>query len=66
MKADNVNAIATGFIAFVTFVVAMIGFYYNLQTTGMRTEIIIVFELVFMIAAVLVAHWLKREVTEHE
>lgn len=65
MKAENVNAVATGGIFFITFVAAMVGFYHNLNTTGTRTWIIVVFELVFVFTIALFMRWLKKEVEKH-
>ena len=59
MKAENINAVATSTIAFVTILGLMVGFYFNLQSAGIRIIYIVVFELLFVIAIVLFIIWVN-------
>ncbi len=56
MKADQLNALSSTVIAFVTLVGLMVGLYFNLkETTPIRY--ILIFEGLFLIAVVCVIVW---------
>ncbi len=64
MSAENVNALSTATIAFVTVIVSMVGFYYNLNSSGKNSSGIIFFELLFVIAILLCLLWIRRRLDE--
>ena len=50
MNPNDINALATSVIAFITIIGLMFGFYYNLKTFNIKLNYILVFELLFVIA----------------
>jgi len=65
MDAEHINALATSVIAFVGFIGAGVGFYYNLRQVGTTIQNIIILEMVYFMIVVLfigwIAQWSKRE-----
>ena len=59
MNTDQVNALSTSVIAFVTIIGLMVGFYYNLKATKTSILYIILFELLFVAAVWLFTSWVK-------
>lgn len=59
MKAENVSALSTSVIAFVTIIGLMAGFYYSLRATNTTLFYIIAFELLFVVAVWLFTSWIK-------
>ena len=66
MKADKVNAVATGGIFFITLIAAMVGFYYNFMTMKTPLKFIIIFEIIFIASVLLVIRGLKKMVMKPE
>ncbi|MDP4012208.1 MAG: hypothetical protein Q8R00_01215 [Candidatus Nanoarchaeia archaeon] len=60
MKVENVNAVSTVVIAFVTVVGAMFGFYYGLKNEGLSLLSRMGFELIFVFALWQFIVWIKR------
>jgi len=60
MDAENINALATAVIAFVTIIATMVGFYYNLQQVGTRLHNIIILETAFFISVLFIIGWVKQ------
>lgn len=59
MHYNKINALAMAVVAFVTVIVAMFGFYYNLKTSGTHIRWILVLEFYFLIAIGLFISWVK-------
>ena len=59
MNAEEINALATSVIAFVTVLVAMVGFYNDLQQVGTNIRNIIIFELIFILSMWAFVIWIK-------
>jgi len=59
MNAENISALSTSIIAFVTIIGLMVGFYYNLKATNTAIIYIIAFELLFIVAVWLFTSWVK-------
>ena len=59
MEANNINALSTATIAFVTIIGLMFGFYYNLKISNTNFWRIIFLELLFIIALGLFIIWMK-------
>lgn len=62
MSSRIVNAVATSVIAFVTVIVAMFGFYYNLKNAGWQFSQIAVLEILFVFIIGLFVWWIKGRV----
>ena len=59
MQSNKINALAMAVVAFVTVIVAMFGFYYNLKTSETHLGWILVFELLFLVAVGIFVSWVK-------
>ena len=59
MNPDNINALSTAVLAFVTILGLMVGFYYNLRTSGITLTWIIVWELLFLAIVWFFTSWVK-------
>ena len=59
MNAEDINALSTSVIAFVTIIGLMVGFYYNLKATNTAIVYIIFFELLFVVAVWLFTSWIQ-------
>lgn len=63
MKSEEVSALSAAVIAFVTAVVLpLVGFYYNLNSSGKALSEIVFFELLFVIAVLLCVLWIRRRI----
>ena len=60
MKPNELNALSTAVIAFVTVIGVLVGLYYNLKTFKFETLYIMFIELLFLIALSLFIFWIKR------
>lgn len=62
MTAESISALSTAVIAFVTIIVAMVGFYYNLKSAGLNLQKTLFFEGIFALTPLLFVLWVKRRV----
>ena len=59
MDAENINAVSTAVIAFVTVIGAIAGLYYHLWQVGTSIHNIIILEIAFIILIVAFMEWIK-------
>lgn len=62
MTAESISALSTAVIAFVTIIVAMVGFYYNLKLAGLNLQKTLFFEGIFTLTTLFFVLWIKRKV----
>jgi len=60
VKSNNLTALATAVIAFVTVLGSVSALYYNLRLVGIPLLTIMFFELLFLAIVVLFIWWVKK------
>ena len=66
MNIEEVNALSTAVIAFVTILGLMVGFYYNLQSSKTEFAQIIFFEIIIVIIILLFISLIRGEIEYEE
>ena len=59
MDAENINALSTAIIAFITFIATAVGFYYNLRQVGTKIHNILILEGIFFLMVWLYVVWVR-------
>lgn len=65
MQYDQINALSTAVIAFVTIIGLMTGFYYNLWASDVKALTIIMLEFLFLMMLWIFTIWTRRKI-KHE
>lgn len=60
MQIEFINSISTAVIAFITLIVSMFGFYYNLVSIGTKLYSIFIFEFIFLGMVLIFMEWIIR------
>lgn len=61
MNREKINMLSTATIAFVTVLVAMGGFYFNLVKENIPLKIVLGLEFIFLILVLFFIRWIKRK-----
>ncbi|MBS3159536.1 hypothetical protein J4436_02000 [Candidatus Woesearchaeota archaeon] len=62
MELNELEAISTAVIAFITVLALMVAFYYNLKSSRTKTEDIIFLELIIILTVIVFIKWIERRI----
>ena len=62
MELNELEAISTAVIAFITVLSLMVAFYYNLKSSRTKTEDIIFLELIIILTVIVFIKWIERRI----